>query len=89
MTAAGANNSYANLNDIIFTFKGTKLYAPVTTLWAKNNQKLFKLLSKGFERSDYWNHCKTKKENENTTTEYRYFVKPNFVGFNIFVVLVY
>ena len=33
----------------------------VVTLSAKNNQKLSKFLSKGFERLLYWNKYKTKK----------------------------
>ena len=40
---------------------------------AKDNQKLSKLLSKGFERSVYYNEYKTKSENKNTTTKFRYF----------------
>ena len=32
---------------------------------AKTNQKLSKLLTKGFERLVYWKECKTKNENEN------------------------
>ena len=39
----------ANANNIIFTIKDIKLYVPIVTLSAKENQKLWKLLSKGFE----------------------------------------
>ena len=46
----------------------------VVTLPARDNQKLSKRLSKGFERSVYWNEYKTKSENENTTNKYRYFL---------------
>ena len=42
-----------NPNNIIFTIKDTKLYVPVVTLSAKNNQKLTKRFSKGFGRSVY------------------------------------
>ena len=56
--ATGSKNDNANLNNIIFTIKATKLYVPVVTLSAKNNQKLSKLVSKGFERSVYWNDIK-------------------------------
>ena len=45
----------------IFTIKDTKLYVPVETLSARDNQKLAKILSKGFERSVYWNECKAQK----------------------------
>ena len=61
LTADGANNNDATSNNIIFTIKDTKLYAPVVTLYARRNQKLPKLHSKGFERSAYWNEYKTKK----------------------------
>ena len=61
LSVAGTDN--ANGNDdknIIFTIKDTKLYVPVITLTARDNQKLSKLLSKRFERSVYWNEYKTK-----------------------------
>ena len=48
-------NHNDNANNIIFTIKDTKLYVPVVTLSARDNQKLSKLLSKRFERSVYWN----------------------------------
>ena len=44
-------NKDANTNNVIFTIKDTKLYVPAVTLSARVNQKLSKLLSKGFERS--------------------------------------
>ena len=50
-------------NNVIFTIKDTKLYVPVVALSARDNWKLSKILSKGFERSIYWNECKTKSEN--------------------------
>ena len=56
MSAAGNDvndnvNDDANSNNIIFTIKDTKLYVPVVILSTRDNQKLSKLLSKGFERS--------------------------------------
>ena len=41
---------------------------------ARDNQKLLKLLSKGFQRSVYWNECETKSDNKNTTNEFRFFL---------------
>ena len=79
-------NEDANAN-IIFTIKNTKLYVLLVTLSARDNQKLSKLLSKGFQISVYWNECKTKHENKNTTNEYRHFLKSNFVGVNRFVLV--
>ena len=75
MSAAGADNDNDNGDNIIFTIKDTKLYVPVFNLSTRGNQKLSKLLSKGFQRSVYWNEYETKSQNENTTNEYIYFHK--------------
>ena len=78
LSAAAANSNDANSNNIIFTIKDTKLYFPIVTLSTKddkklskhlNNKKLWKRLSKGFERSAYWNENKTKSENKNAKNE--------------------
>ena len=86
LSAAGADNVNGNVNDnvngknIIFSIKDTKLYGFVVTLSARDNQKLSKLLSKGFERPVYSNEYKTKSEIKTTTNEYRYFLESHFVG---------
>ena len=58
LSAAGGDNADANPN-ILFTIKDTKLYIPVLTLSARDNQ-ISKLLSKGFKRSVYWSKYKQK-----------------------------
>ena len=83
------NDNDDNSKNIIFMIKDTKLYVSVVTLSARDNQKLSKLLSKGFERSVYWNEYKTKSKNKNKTNEFRYFLKSNFVGVNRLFVLIY
>ena len=55
MTGTGNAIGNDDDNNIIFTIKATKLYMPVVTLSARHNQKLSKLLSKGSEKSFYWN----------------------------------
>ena len=55
LASTGTDNADDNSDDIVFTIKETKLCVPVITLSAKDNQKLLKLLSKGFERSVHWN----------------------------------
>ena len=68
--ATGSNDNYdINSDNIIFTIKDTKLYVSVVILSAKDNQKLSRLLGKGFERSVYWNEYEIKSENKNTTPE--------------------
>ena len=88
-SGAGADDTNANDNNIIFTIKDTKLYVAVVTLSARDNQNLLKLLIKGFERLIYLNYHKTKKDDKNTRNEFRYFLKSNFVGVNRFFVLIY
>ena len=58
LSPVGADNANANPNNIIFTIKDRKLYDPVITFLAKGNKKLSKILSKGFEKSVYWNEDK-------------------------------
>ena len=87
--AAEVDNNDTNSNNIIFIIKDTKLYVPVVTLSAKDNQKLSKLLSKRFERSVYWNEYKTKNDNKNPTNEFRYFLESNLFGVNRLFVLIY
>ena len=50
---------------------------------------LLSLLSKGFERSVYWNEYKMKDENKNTTNEYRYLFESNCVGANRLIFLIF
>ena len=44
---------------VTFAITDTKLYVPIVTLKTEDSAKLSKLLNKGFERSIYWNKCKT------------------------------
>ena len=92
LSVAGSENNInedANANNIIFAIKDTKLYVPVVTWSAKDNQELPKRLSKGFERSVYWKEYKTKRDNINKANEFRYFLKSNFDEVNRLFVLVY
>ena len=57
LSAAGYEdiiNENDNANNIIVSIKDTKLYVPVVTLSATDNQKFSKLPSKAFEKSVYW-----------------------------------
>ena len=71
--------NFNNNANIIFTIKDTKLYVPVVTLSARDNQKFSKLLSKLFERSVYWDGYKTKSENRYATNEFIYFLESIFL----------
>ena len=86
MSAAGDDNTDENPNNIIFNIKDTKLYVPVVILLAKGNQKV---LIKDLKSHFIAMNIKQKSKNKNTTNEYRYFLKSNFVGVNRLFVLVY
>ena len=62
LSKAEADSIDVNYDNTIFNIKKKekKLYVPVVTLSWKDNQKLSKRLSKGSERSFYWNEYKTK-----------------------------
>ena len=88
LSAAGNYNTNVNLNNIIFTIRDIKWYAPLVTLSARDNQKLWKLLAKDLKDQFIGMNMK-KSENKNTTNEYRYFLDSNFVRVNRLFVLVY
>ena len=89
LSAAGNDNANNNDDNIIFPIKDIKLYVSVVTLSVRDNQKLTKLLSKGFEASAYWNEYKTKSGSKNTANEYRYFLDSHFAGVSRLFVLFY
>ena len=70
MPANGNDDDNDNDDNIVFTIKDTKLYVPEVILSARDNQKLSKLLRKGFERHVYWNEYKkeNKKQQMNIVT---------------------
>ena len=71
LASASVENTDADSNNIIFTFKKKK-----------KKKKLSKFLSKRLERSIYWNEHKTKKKNKNSANNYRYFLESNFLSAN-------
>ena len=66
LSANGNDNTDANPNDIIFTIKDTKIYAPVVIVSTKDNKKLSQDLSEELERSIHWNEYKRRSENKKT-----------------------
>ena len=65
LTAAGADNTDTNLNNIIFTIKDTKLFVPVVTLSADDNKKLSKPLSKEFKKTSLLEWVQSRKWEQN------------------------
>ena len=65
---------------ILILLSETQIICPCSKPINMRQLKLFKLLSKGFEKSVYWNKYKAKSEYKNTTNEYRYSLESNTVG---------
>ena len=72
MSAAGADNTSANPNIIIFTIKDTKYYVAVVTLSPRDDQILSKLLDKGLNNQYIGMGMNQNVKNKKTTNEYRY-----------------
>ena len=72
-----------------FTITDTKLYVPVVTLKIEDNAKLSELLSKGFERSVYWNKYKAILTNYAANSYIRERLDASFQGVNKLFVLPY
>ena len=56
--AVDANADATGADSATFKITDAKLYVPTVTLSAKENEKLSKLLSEGFKKSNYWNKYK-------------------------------
>ena len=75
----------------VFIINDTKMCVPVVTLSKKDNKDFIEQKNKGFQRSIYWNECKTKKINENADTNvFKYInLDPSFQGVNRLFVMAY
>ena len=82
-------------DDAVFIINYTKLYVPVVTLSEKDNKDFIEQQNKGFQRSIYWNKCKTKEQYENAdannnASNVRYInLDPSFQGVNRLFLMAY
>ena len=75
----------------VFIINDTKMYVPVVTLSKEDNKDFIEQQNKGFQRSIYWNECKTKEINENPDANvFKYNnLDPSFQGVNRLFVMTY
>ena len=64
-----------------------KLYVPVVTLSAENNNKLLEQLKSGFKRSIKWNKYMSQMSNQNKNNNLNYLIDPAVSNVNRFFVL--
>ena len=70
-----------------FEITDCKLYVPVVTLSAKNDNKLLEQLKSGFRRSIKWNKYMSQMSNQNKNNNLNYLIDPTFSNVNRLVVL--
>ena len=71
------------------TFKITdcKLYVPVVTLSAENDNKLLEQLKTGFKRTIKWNKYRSEMSNQTKNNNLNYLIDPTFTNVNRIIVL--
>ena len=70
-----------------FSISGTKLYVPVVTLSAQDDNKLLEQLKTGFQRTIKWNKYRSEMTNQAKTDNLNYLVDPTFSKINRLFVL--
>ena len=65
-----------------FEITDCKLYVPVVTLSAENNNKLLEQLKSGFRRTIKWNKYMSQMSNQNRNNNLNYLIDPTFSNVN-------
>ena len=80
---AGINNP----TDATFNLKDTKLYVPVVTLSAENDNKLLEQLKTLFNRTIKWKKYRSEMSNQTKNDNLNYLIDPTFTNVNRLFVL--
>ena len=70
-----------------FEITDCKLYVPIVTLSAENDNKLLEQLKSGFKRSIKWNKYMSQVSNQNKNNNLNYLIDPTFSNVNRLFVL--
>ena len=84
-TAAQGDNPtvYANSpTSATFKITDTKLYVPVVTLSAENDNKLLEQLKTGFKKTIQWNKCRSEMSNQTINNNLNHLIDPTFTKVN-------
>ena len=90
VAAQGGNPAVAEIdNPKIVTYKitGTKLYVPVVTLPAENDNKLLDQLKTGFKRTIKWSKYMPEMSNQAKNNNLNHLIDPTFTNVNRLFVL--
>ena len=78
-----------NPTNATFTIIDTKLYVPVVTLSAENDNKLLEQLKTGFKRTIKWNKYRSETSNQTRNNNLNYLTDPTFTNVNRLFVLTF
>ena len=84
---AAAANRINSPTSAKFEITDCKLYVPVVTLSAENDNKLLELLKSGFRRSIKWNKYMSQMSNQNKNNSLNYLIDTTFHNVNRLFVL--
>ena len=70
-----------------FKITDTKLYVPVVTLSAKDDNNFLERLKSGFKRTINWNKYRSEMNDQTKTNHLNYLIDPTFTKFNRLFVL--
>ena len=85
VTAAQGDNATVyddSPTDATFKITDTKLYVPVVTLSAENDNKLLEQLKTGFKRTIKWNKYRSEMSNQTINNNLNYLIDPTFTNVN-------
>ena len=72
-----------------FKIKDCKLYLPIVTLSAENDNKLLDQLKTGFRRTIKWNKYRSEMSNQTKNNNLNYLIDPTFINVNRLFVLTF
>ena len=84
---AGQPNRSDSPTDATFKITGTKMYVPVVTLSAENDNKVLEQLKTGFKETITWNKYRSEMYNQAITNNLNYLIDPSFTNVNTLFVL--
>ena len=89
MLIAGQPNRGNSPESATFKIKDTKVYVPVGTLSAENDNKLLEQLKAGFKRTIKWNKYRSEMSSQTKNNNLNYLIDPTFTNVNRLFVLTF
>ena len=86
---AGQPNRGDSPESAAFKIKDCKLYVPVVTLSAENDNKILEQLKRGFKRTIKWNKYRSEMSNQTKNNNLNYLIDPTFTNMNRLFVLTF